>query len=90
MRAGMAPKAWPLWKAPNEPNRMSFDPLLYSVVFHVSEKPLELAPQFSRSQLIGYWDWVIAGCCGLAGGLRVRAKTVPLTTEGLAFSRAVG
>ena len=38
MQTGMMPKPWPLWKAANEPNRISFDPLLYSVVLQVSEK----------------------------------------------------
>jgi hypothetical protein len=38
MQTGMMPKPWPLWKAANEPNRISFDPLLYSVALQVSEK----------------------------------------------------
>lgn len=41
----MAPKPWPLWKAANEPDRISFDPLLYSVVLRVSEN---LVPKLSE------------------------------------------
>jgi hypothetical protein len=38
MRTGMMPKQGALWKVPNDPNRISFDPLLYSEVLRVSEK----------------------------------------------------
>jgi hypothetical protein len=48
MQTGMAPKPWPLRKAPNDPNRISFDPLLYSVVLRVSEKPLNTGSQIAE------------------------------------------
>jgi hypothetical protein len=49
MQTGMVPKPWPLWKAPNDPNRISFDPLLYSVVLQVSENPVHRKPSFRES-----------------------------------------
>lgn len=49
MQTGKAPKPWTLWKATNDPNRISFDPLLYSVVLQVSAKTTLLGSWVNRS-----------------------------------------